>query len=316
MRILLPLLLLTACPGGGPAEPDPTPTPAVDHDPVRFIAVGDTGEGNQDQYDVADVMQQVCADQGCDFVLLLGDNIYDTGVTALDDLQWQEKFELPYANIDLPFYAVLGNHDYGNLSPDGERADFQVAYTDVSDKWTMPARHYKHAHSNVEFFAIDTQAMNFPDTLADEFEAQEDWLESELAGASEGWRIVYGHHPYLSNGRHGNAGNYDGFPPKFDISGIRLKERFESTVCGAADLYLCGHDHDREWLEETCQGTQFIVSGAGAKLRPFEDTQPTHWGDDQTEGFTWFEIDDDRLTLQFWDRLGVMNYEGGWDRGE
>jgi tartrate-resistant acid phosphatase type 5 len=309
--LVLLCFALAACPSTEPVDP---PAEPVDHPPVRFIAMGDTGEGNQNQYDVAAVVESVCADQGCDFVLLLGDNIYDTGVTALDDVQWQEKFELPYANLDMPFYAVLGNHDYGNLSPDGERADFQVAYTDVSEKWRMPARHYSHSMHNVDFFALDTQSMMFPEALADEFDAQETWLEEQLAGESEGWRIVYGHHPYISNGRHGNAGNYDGFPPKFDISGIRLKDRFESTVCGAADLYLCGHDHDREWLEQTCDGTQFIVTGAGAKLRDFDDAQPTHWADDQTEGFTWFEIDDDRLTLQFWDRTGVMNYEGGWDR--
>ena len=309
--LLLPTALLLACPSTTPDDP---PAPPVDHAPVRFVAMGDTGEGNAAQYDVAAVIETVCADQGCDFVLLLGDNIYDTGVTALDDVQWQEKFELPYANLDLPFYAVLGNHDYGLASPNQERANYQVEYSEVSDKWVMPARHYRHSHSNVDFFAIDTQSTVFPISLVEEFEAQEAWLQSELAEASEGWRVVYGHHPYVSNGLHGNAGEYDGFPPEFDLSGIRLKERFEETVCGSVDLYLCGHDHDREWLEQTCDGTQLVVTGAGSKLRPLEDTQPAHWGDDQTEGFTWFEIDDDRLTLQFWDRTGAMNYEGGWDR--
>ena len=311
MRRALFLLapLLAACP------PPPPPPPPVDHAPVRFIAMGDTGEGNDAQYEVAAVIEQVCADQGCDFVLLLGDNIYDVGVLALDDMQWQDKFELPYAALDMPFYAVLGNHDYATTS-NQERADFQVAYTDVSDKWVMPARHYAHSHENVDFFGIDTQAMNFPISLVDEFESQGLWMEEQLAGPSDRWRIVYGHHPYLSNGLHGNAGAYDGFPPEFAISGSLVKERIESTVCGAADLYVCGHDHDREWLEERCDGTRFIVSGAGSKLRPFEDTQPVHWGDADTEGFTWFEIDDDDLTLQFWDRTGAMNYEGGWTRGQ
>ena len=80
------------------------------------------------------------------------------------------------------------------------------------------------------------------------------------------------------------------------------------------DLYLCGHDHDRQWHETQCDGTQFIVSGAGAKLRSFRFEQPVHWADDTTEGFAWFEIDGETLTVQFWDRYGVMNYEGGWTR--
>lgn len=310
-RLLLLAPLLLGCPSEEPLVDDPP----VDHPPVRFLAVGDTGEGNQAQYDNAAVMEQVCADQGCDFVLLLGDNIYDTGVTALDDVQWQEKFELPFAGLDMPFYAVLGNHDYGNLT-DEERADFQVAYTEVSDKWVMPARHYTHTQENVQFYGLDTQAMNFPEGLVDEYEAQEAWIQDQLADPADGWRIVYGHHPYLSNGRHGNAGAYDSFPSQFPVSGQLLKERFDESVCGSVDLYVCGHDHDRQFHETTCDGTRFIVSGAGAKLRDFRNDQPTHFEDDQTPGFTWFEIDDDLLTVQFWDRTGAMNYEGGWTRGE
>ncbi len=307
---LVVLALLVAC---GP-EPEPEPEP-TDYAPVRFIALGDTGEGNLDQYAVADVMAQVCADQGCDFVLLLGDNIYDTGVEALDDLQWQNKFELPYADIDLPFYAVLGNHDYGN-AVDEERANFQVAYSDVSDKWNMPGRHYAHSHSNVDFLALDTQAMYFNTALAEAFETQSEWLDEQLASEpGDRWRIGYGHHEYLSNGRHGNAGWYDGMNPDIaQFSGIGLKETFDAKLCGKLDLYLCGHDHDREWLVETCAGTELIVSGAGAKLRDFENDQGQHWGDDTTEGFVWIEIDDSDLVLQFWDKLGVMNYEGGFSR--
>jgi tartrate-resistant acid phosphatase type 5 len=46
------------------------------------------------------------------------DNFYDEGVDSLDDEQFQTKFELPYADIDFPFWVVLGNHDYGELSLD------------------------------------------------------------------------------------------------------------------------------------------------------------------------------------------------------
>ena len=310
-RSLLLAVLLAGCP-----EPQDEAPPPVDYEPVRFIAMGDTGEGNEAQYEVAEVIEAVCADQGCDFVLLLGDNIYESGVQALDDLQWQEKFELPYAGLDLPFYAVLGNHDYGLLTPDNDRAEFQVAYSEVSDKWVMPARHYSHQHSNVEFVALDTQATQFPNSLGAELEAQDAWLIDRMRQEAEGWRIVYGHHPYLSNGLHGNAGAYDGFPPELDLSGVHLKGLFEEHICGSADLYLCGHDHDREWLEARCEGTRFVVSGAGAKLRPFRGSQPSHWGDDQIEGFTWFEIDDDELSLQFWNRKGEMEYENGWNRGD
>jgi len=80
---------------------------------IRFAAMGDTGKGNTGQKDVASAIARKCAASGCDFVQLLGDNIYDSGVTSVTDPQWQTKFEQPYADIDLPFYAALGNHDNG-----------------------------------------------------------------------------------------------------------------------------------------------------------------------------------------------------------
>ncbi|MCP4869488.1 MAG: hypothetical protein GY898_12305 [Proteobacteria bacterium] len=311
----LPLLAACIALLGCPIEEAPGP---MDHEPIRFIAVGDTGEGNVAQYAVARVMADVCADQGCDFALLLGDNIYTTGVNALDDSQWDDKFERPYAELDLTFYAVLGNHDYGNLTTDPARADFQVAYSEVSDKWEMPHNFYEHRHSNVDFFALDTNSTLFPTSLEHQQTTQDAWLAERFPiqrrRPDHRWRIAYGHHPYLSNGRHGNAGAFDGFGSEITISGQPFKERFEERLCGNLDLYLCGHDHDRQWLEPTCEGTQFIVSGAGAKLRDFRGDQPMHWGDDQDEGFLWIEIDDDTLTLQFWDRYGEMNYEGGWTR--
>ena len=309
VRLLLPAvavtLLLAAC--QSPPEP---------WEPVRFVALGDTGEGNVDQYAVAAVMKDVCELNGCDFALLLGDNIYDTGVSGLDDIQWQDKFELPYAELDFPFYAVLGNHDYGLLLPDEDKADFQVAYSDQSEKWTMPARHYRHEHQNVDFYGLDTAAMYFASTLVEQYEAQRAWLDEHLETVEPTrWSIAYGHHPYLSNGPHGNAGWYEGLTPEVpNLSGISLKELFDGHVCGRVDLYLCGHDHDREWLVETCQGTQFMVSGAGAKLRDFTNDQDVHWGDDTTEGFAWIEIHDNSLTVQWWDMFGVMNYEGGWTK--
>ena len=75
--------------------------------------MGDTGKGNTGQQDVANAVARKCAASGCDFVQLLGDNIYESGVTSVTDAQWQTKFEKPYMGISQPFYVVLGNHDYG-----------------------------------------------------------------------------------------------------------------------------------------------------------------------------------------------------------
>src|SRR6186997_2584089 len=52
---------------------------------LRFVAMGDTGNGNQQQKKVAAAVRDLCAAEGCDFVLLLGDNIYDKGADSVDD---------------------------------------------------------------------------------------------------------------------------------------------------------------------------------------------------------------------------------------
>src|SRR4051812_42751439 len=58
----------------------------------RFAALGDMGRGDKWQYDVSKQMQAFREEFPFDFVLMLGDNIYD-GATPDD---YPRKFELPY----------------------------------------------------------------------------------------------------------------------------------------------------------------------------------------------------------------------------
>jgi len=315
---------------------DDDDTPAT---PVRFIAMGDTGEGNTAQSEVAAVISTVCASQGCDFVILLGDNFYDIGVESVTDGQWDSKFEQPYADINLPFYPALGNHDGGDdfLGGTGinvEQGDNQVDYTYAGSspppwgpgttKWTLPSRWYHHNHANADFYGLDTSQIFFDDLyipfltpdFGDLVDGQRAWLNTQLAASpATNWRIAYGHHPYLSNGPHGNAGMYEGqsFIPYAD--GEEIKNFFDDNVCGNVDLYLCGHDHSRQWLSDTCDGTELMVSGAGAKTSEIEGTNPVYFQDADTEGFVWIEILGNTMTVQWWDRNGAMNYEGTLTKG-
>src|SRR5262245_53872605 len=74
-----------------------------DRKEVKFVALGDMGEGDIEQIRVARAMYSVCVREGCDFVLGLGDNLYPHSVPSVDDPAFQEKFEKPYSmfkNID------------------------------------------------------------------------------------------------------------------------------------------------------------------------------------------------------------------------
>jgi tartrate-resistant acid phosphatase type 5 len=310
----------TSPPDPSTTAPDPdTTSPATTSDDsttgpgetgvVRFAALGDTGEGNENQYMVAAAIVDVCADKGgCDFAMLLGDNFYDSGVSGVDDPQWQEKFEMPYADFTFPIYVALGNHDYGGngigVDFDTDKSDYQVQYTNMSDLWTLPDEYYSFKLQHAEFWGLDTNQV-MTDPINGDSEPQQEWLENGLAASTATWKIAFGHHPYISNGDHGNAGAYEnleGIPLPF-VTGESVKEFMEAAVCGKADVYLSGHDHNIQWLEPAC-GTEFIVSGAGSKSEGLPGDNPAYFGMPETEGFILVELVDDSFTGTFYDKTG------------
>lgn len=349
---LLTLLALSACPSeapaeepdaddgsganadvdAGPAAPDEVsgaegegegdaPTsdagPAVeDLGAVRFIAIGDSGKGNEGQYLVAAAMKAVCEERGgCDFAVMLGDNIYNSGVDDIDDAQWQEKFELPYAELDFPFYSTLGNHDYGapplfswlgGIGIDPRRGEVQVEYTGHSQKFVMPDSHYRVVEGPVELVSINTTSLFWADsstiadllTFDDENDRQTQNLATWAAESTSPWRIAFGHHPYLSNGPHGNAGVYDNvIIEDFIGSGSTIKYFLEDHVLGQFDVYLCGHDHSLQDVGHA-DGTELIVSGGGASHTDLGGENPVEWQADR-RGFVVVEADETQMKFTF-----------------
>ena len=253
---------------------------------VRFAAIGDTGTAEPDQFVVADQLQRTChslastSNVGCDFALLLGDNFYPAGVKSADDPQFKTKFEVPYAPLGIPFFAVLGNHDYGFLLQRGN-PQAQVDYTQKSKVWKMPARSYSFQKGNVEFFAIDTNRISNDS-------AQQNWLLNALETSQAQWKIVFGHHPIYSNGAHGNT--------------PALISKVLPTLCGRADFYFSGHDHDLQVLNAEC-GLKLIVSGAGAKTRPTASGSRSEFSAEAL-GFAHMTVDGNSAQLKMIDVAG------------
>lgn len=274
-------------------------------DKLRFIAVGDTGKGNSGQYQVAHAMQNKCQKSGCDFILLLGDNIYNSGVTSIDDPQFNSKFELPYENINVPFFAVLGNHDYGGNGKkyDPEKSVYQIKYTAISNKWHMPHNYYHFTIQNTSFFALDTNIQMRKLDNQQKIDVTK-WIKSTQSK----WKIAFGHHPYISNGQHGNAGEYDGASESNALNGQAIKNFTESVLCGKVDLYISGHDHDRQWHEYKCKGTQFAISGAGSSTRQLSGINPTLYESDEP-GILYISINENTLTAEFIDVDGKVNFK-------
>jgi tartrate-resistant acid phosphatase type 5 len=298
-------------PAGDSAPPDDTAPPAEDTAPpedtgatspvvTRFVALGDAGTGDDKQRRVAGALAQVCAARGCDFAVYLGDNFYNDGVTSADDRKFQDAFETPYAALDFPFWAVLGNHDYGGGGGGWEpyRTDAQVAYTERSAKWRMPDQFWREELGEVTLFGLDTTALAWE--RAEDLEA---WFPGARDGAQGRWRIALGHHTFLSNGPHGNAGAWDG-----GNGGRRFRDFFEREVCGKVDLYLGGHDHSLQWPVSTCPGTEFVVTGAGGKTSRVGEGNVESWFEASTLGFLHVEIAGDTLQGTFYDADGAARY--------
>ncbi|MBO6754626.1 MAG: metallophosphoesterase, partial [Spongiibacter sp.] len=241
----------------------------------------------------------------------------------------EEKFELPFEPVDLPFYFVLGNHDntgfFGGDGAGNATGEYQVDYhyrdaehpdaPRASQRWKMPDRYYRFSEGEqdngkplVEFFGIDSSqvAGGFPDSdenySYNNFGlAQAEWLKSSIETSQAKWKFVFAHHPYVSNGSHGNAGNYDGVPGFLlpVLAGERYKAFLEETMCDRADFMFAGHDHDLQWLmsQPDCGKTEFILSGAASKTRSLEgrNSNPVFYEKGDSYGFVWVEVKGDQF---------------------
>ncbi|WP_091533844.1 metallophosphoesterase [Fontimonas thermophila] len=293
---------------------------------------------------VGEAMAEVCAARGCDFALELGDNFYLSGVTSTADSQWQTKFEQPYAALKIPVFATLGNHDNSQGPGEGSansRGNVQVAYhsaaENVSKKWNMPARYYRFtaplsSQGNdfvinipagypalppvageplVEFFSLDSSPLTSivadPDPRWSHLTygpTQLQWFQQGLMNSRARWKIAFAHHPYISNGLHGNAGNYDGVDPNLPgtSNGRPWKEFLEDSACAMGlDFFMAGHDHHIEWLTPTAScndKTQFIISGTAEQPRGFGDANrnPVYYQKANVLAFFWFEFREEEMT--------------------
>jgi hypothetical protein len=272
---------------------------------TRFVAIGDAGTGDSHQMTVAAAVARTCATQGCDFAVYLGDNFYSDGVTSVDDSLWASRFEAPYGGLGIQFWAVLGNHDYGGNGGGWEpfRTDAEVAYTAQSAAWNMPDQFYAQDLGDVTLFGLDTTA--FAWERADD---QLAWFPTARDAAQTRWKIAIGHHTVVSNGPHGNAGEWDGG------SGGRVFGDFVNReLCGKVDAYLGGHDHSLQWPVSPCQGTEFLVSGAGGKSSGVGGGNPV-WFQRQGYGFLWVELRGDTFTGVFYDDSGTELYRRSFER--
>lgn len=296
---------------------------ALDDGVLRFVALGDTGKGNERQRKVGRAIGRTCESLGgCAFGILLGDNIYPSGAESVDDPAFVRTFEEPYGELPFPWWVILGNHDYGGngRGTEPQRGQVQLDYAHRNPKWRLPAPYYSFTAGPVDFFALDTNSIFLSDfsmlltdlvsdlpVFAQRATDQTEQLAGEIARSRQPWRIALGHHPYVSNGRHGDAGQYDRVPSGLPGAGGAVKRFVEEQLCGRVHVYLSAHDHNLQDLGSRC-GTEFLVSGGGAAATSIRNDRPVPFAQ-KAEGFLLVEADPEALVFRFFDAESSLLHE-------
>lgn len=255
----------------------------------RFVVIGDAGNGKKGQHAIGDQMLEAYKVAPYGSVLVLGDNVYETGEPKL----FKERIFDPYKQLftqGVKFFPILGNHDVK-----GGHADKQLAY------WGSQP-YYQFRLGPVEFFALDTITM-LPGFEGCYKEGQKDveqsakdqlkWLDEALGKSTAPMKVVMGHYPMYSSGFHGI---WERLFMKRTMRG-KVKNILEPLLTKhGVGVYLAGHDHHYERTKPV-NGVTHIVSGAAGKLynlvSPVRMYSPEQAACKWKRHFMLFDIQDD-----------------------
>jgi tartrate-resistant acid phosphatase type 5 len=270
---------------------------------LNFLVFGDWGrKGELDQVQVAEQMAKAAKEMNAKFIISVGDNFYENGVSSVDDTQWKISFEDVYhaESLQIPWQVILGNHDYHG------DCDAQIAYGKTSPRWKMPAHYYVQsqqidAATTADFFYLDTTPMaqtNGADGRARASATKQDvpkqlaWFKAALASSKAQWKIVVGHHPIYSGGEHGDT-------PELVENILPLLHKHK------VQAYFNGHDHDLQHL--IAGKVNLFDSGAGSQMRPTKKTEHTKFAM-TCSGFTTVNLQADKMNVRMIDNFGTTVY--------
>jgi calcineurin-like phosphoesterase family protein/flagellar hook capping protein FlgD len=229
--------------------------------PFRFVAFGDCGVDDANQYAVAARVDALNPDLG----LVLGDVIYEVG----EAVNFTPRYFTPYRPIirRSVWYPVVGNHDIATAN--GQ--PFMDAFYLPINSMDGTEKYYSFDYGNAHFVALDgNQTFN-----ADMY----NWVEGDLAATTKPWKFVYFHQPMYSDpGTHGSDLNL-----RFYLEPIFVNHRVDLVFQGHNHYYSRSYPIANGVAVDTAQGSRYrdpagviylVAGGGGRGLYAVTGTDP------------------------------------------
>lgn len=273
---------------------------------LNFYIANDLGRnGYYDQKPIAELMGTMGEEIGPEFVIAAGDVHHFEGVRSIHDPLWMTNFELIYSHPELmiDWFPVLGNHEYRGST------QAVIDYTNVSRRWTMPARYYTRAFEEkgitLRVVWLDTAPLidkyrndtaTYPDAYRQDMNRQLAWTDSVLAAAKEDWVIVVGHHPIYAE------------TPKDASERGDLQARLDPVLKKHnVDMYICGHIHNFQHIRQAGSKIDYVVNSSASLSRKVKTIQGTQFCSPEP-GFSVCSADKKELNLRMIDKKGNILY--------
>ncbi len=242
---------------------------------ITFAVMGDTGTGDEAQLAVARQMVKQREKTPFEFVIMLGDNIYETG----EEKYIKPRFEEPYKDLlaaGVKFYASLGNHDvkewkfqtnYPNFNMGGRRYyNFAKAPTESDENL-------------IEFFALDSNVMS-PEQLK--------WLDECLSASKARWKVTFSHHSIYSSAR-------------MHRPYVKLRAQLEPLyVKHGVNAVFAGHSHCYERVKPQ-KGVHYFTEGASGEIkRKTLDRESSFFaaGEDSVNSFLIVQVSENEMKVE------------------
>jgi len=223
--------------------------------PLTLGAFGDSG-GVKDPNPQGKLAAALVGDKSLQALYHLGDVVYFEGA----DAEYGPQFFEPYAYVNVPIFAIPGNHDC-----EGGQFDSFVKYF-CAPKVSLPPEWEEYGRTTMDqpnpYWTLRAPqvtviglATNLP-SGGEVDSTQAEWLAEELKAAPAGVPLIVAlhHPPYSVDDHHGGS--------------ARMGTVIDTAAAAAGrwpDLVLSGHVHDYQRFTRTVDGKTvvYVVAGAG-----------------------------------------------------